>query len=155
MNSLLSHEKAVHSGVTPKSWRLEKDANLIVIGTMNPPTYGGTFELNEELESRFASRYIPYPDDEHEMIILRDYCGDEKLMKNLILLANHTRNSESGYAISPRDLVSVLRIYASYIEQGDSKDDAIHRALEDGITGKYNSPDDREAIEREIHNLFG
>ena len=52
LNPLLDDRR--HITANGKQFKLNNDAKLIVIATMNPSTYAGTSPLNEDLRSRFV-----------------------------------------------------------------------------------------------------
>ena len=114
LNALTDFRKKVE--MPELSWRIELQphAKLFVAGTMNPSVYGGTYELNEDLKSRFFEVEVPYPPAVQELEILKAHLShngtisDEQL-KKLIQIANETRKEVSHYALSPRDLVDIVK----------------------------------------------
>ena len=76
LNGLLDWRHGVYVPELKRHYRLKDGAKLLVVGTMNPSTYGGTFELNEDLRSRFASLYFDYPDEDEEAEILEKIIED-------------------------------------------------------------------------------
>ena len=116
LNALIDDRREVKGN--KRAWFLNKDANLIVIATMNPPTYGGTFPLNPDLKNRLAKIYVKYPSKKKEQKILEDYTSDKKLIDKLILLAKYTReqgeSNSNFYQVSPRDLKYVVESYESF-----------------------------------------
>jgi MoxR-like ATPase len=96
-------------------WHLElqDDASLLIAGTMNNAAYGGTYELNEDLKSRFHEMDLPYPSGEAEKAVLRSSFPagtvlDENTIDMLVRIGQQTRQETTAYALSPRDLVQLL-----------------------------------------------
>ena len=56
LNAVTDFRKMVSMPHIGKTYTLRKDAHIWVVGTMNPSVYGGTYDLNEDLKSRFEER---------------------------------------------------------------------------------------------------
>lgn len=95
-------------------WHLEvqDDASLLIAATMNKAAYGGTYDLNEDLKSRFNEIDLPYPSAEAEKEILRGAVPrmqpHDSVLEMLIRIAQQTRQEQTAYSLSPRDLVQLL-----------------------------------------------
>lgn len=116
LNALTDFRKKLE--IPELSWRLELNpgAKLFIAGTMNPSVYGGTYELNEDLKSRFFEIEMPYPPAAAEKQILMTMmpAGVQiplQLLDTLIAIAQQTRQEQAGlgYALSTRDLVEILK----------------------------------------------
>lgn len=116
LNALTDFRKKLE--IPELSWRLElhPDARLFIAGTMNPSVYGGTYELNEDLKSRFFEIEMPYPPAQAEKQVLLSMMpgGSQiphQLLDTLIAIAQQTRQEQAGlgYALSTRDLVEILK----------------------------------------------
>lgn len=115
LNALTDFRKKVE--IPELSWRLElkPGAKLFIAGTMNPSVYGGTYELNEDLKSRFVELEMPYPPAEAERQILTMSLpgpalqGLSGIVERLVDIAQQTRQEVTGYALSTRDLVEILK----------------------------------------------
>lgn len=118
LNSLTDFRKKIE--IPELSWRLElrPDCRLFIAGTMNPSgPYGGTYELNEDLKSRFIEIDLPYPPPGAEKRILKEMSPEgvqipEEVLEKFIAIAKETRQEATGYALSPRDLVQLLHVFA-------------------------------------------
>ncbi|MHA1836186.1 MAG: CbbQ/NirQ/NorQ domain-containing protein, partial [Candidatus Odinarchaeia archaeon] len=137
----------------------KKGAKLLIGATSNPSNYGGVFEINEDLRSRFATLWFDYPTKEKEIEILKAYGSlDDSLNELLIRLATETRKAvsrnEIEYALSPRDLVRFTQILKLYREKFSS-DEALKKALEIIVLGKYEDIDERTLVSRRIESIFG
>jgi MoxR-like ATPase len=74
--------------------------------------YGGTYDLNEDLKSRFEELDLTYPEHSHEKNILKAVCGtvvDDNMFDLLIRFAKETRQQATGYALSTRDVVRLVK----------------------------------------------
>lgn len=89
--------------------------------------YGGTYELNEDLRSRWVEVDIAYPKQEQEQEIIHSNVpftpapapapnSDEqlaawnKIVVSCVKLGNETRTGDTQYALSSRDLVTLVRL---------------------------------------------
>jgi hypothetical protein len=110
-----------------KTYTLNKGAKLLVCATMNPSTYGGVFELNEDLISRWAQIWVEFPTETEEQQIANlngfvpntlPYTDDgvQVTTDQIWRLVNETRTGDGlSYALSPRDIVQLLQGYESYL----------------------------------------
>lgn len=112
LNPVADFRRRVEVPEARKVFDLNGD-KLWVVGTMNSACYGGVYELNEDLKSRFAILPLNYPTEEHERAILEGHLGAAAgkyatLIESALLLAKETRQRTFQYALSPRDLVQFL-----------------------------------------------
>ena len=137
LNSVLDYRQEVGLTKIGRVFRVEEDAQLWVVGTMNP-NYAGTYDLNEDLNSRFTIVEVGYMPEDQEIALLRDELAkaldrDTTAKERLMLegvhrIAVETRGNAMGYALSTRDLVTVMRAWADH--------DGAALALKE-IEGKY------------------
>lgn len=152
-----------------KSYKLRKDAYLWVVGTMNPSVYGGTYDLNEDLKSRFEEIDLTYPEVGQEKQILQlacqNYIGakmptpyrtldggvakeiwhiDDTILTLVIKLAGETRQQATGYALSTRDLVRLVETIALV---------GIERALQ-LVLCKFEGEEDKGTMKKRISSIF-
>jgi len=128
LNALLDFRKKVVVNQLGRSFSLRENAYLWVVATMNPSVYGGTYEINEDLRSRWVECEIDYPNRQQEKKIIDanvpfdpsasplqannpaqakiDWDG---LVEQTIKFANETRTGSTQYALSSRDVVRLLR----------------------------------------------
>jgi MoxR-like ATPase len=117
LNAVTDFRKMVSMPHIGKTYRLRKDAYIWVVGTMNPSVYGGTYDLNEDLKSRFEEIEVTYPSTEAEKQILKRVCVgtsavDDKTLDMLLRFARETRQQATGYSLSTRDLVRLVQTVA-------------------------------------------
>lgn len=123
LNPLTDHRQEV---VLPKAghvFRVDPHSRLWVIGTMNP-NYAGTYDINEDLMSRFTIINIGFMPKKKEMEILdkefeaalgrQPNARERVLLRSLFELAEYTRSNTMGYSLSTRDLVAVMRSWAQH-----------------------------------------
>jgi MoxR-like ATPase len=155
LNQLLDWRRHVYIPELSKTYRLNNGIKLLIAATMNPSTYGGVFELNEDLKSRFAEYFIGYPETDTEKKILSVNELDEELVKKLTLLAYETRKStELSYALSPRDLALFTQLYISY-KRLFTEAEALKYALKVTMVNRYQDVQERRTIEERIKSIFG
>lgn len=132
--------------VNPKIW---------LVGTMNP-NYSGTYQINEDMRSRFDFIDVPYmPRAEEQKVLYTVFGGkpsreEKSFIKHLQTIALETRakpeeGGKSGYALSPRDLLKVCRRFK---RSGDRK-----YALK-VLSGKFDG-EHRKNYEALVKRVFG
>lgn len=114
LNGILDFRQSVAIPQIGKSYRLNPGAQLWCTAAMNPSVYGGTYELNEDLRSRWDEIEITYPPMSQEREIVKANIPNMSVLgsKNLdsaLKLANETRQESMGYALSSRDVVKFVR----------------------------------------------
>jgi hypothetical protein len=115
VNSLTDFRRKVEVPELGTRFELRPGATLLVGATMNPSVYGGTYDLNEDLKSRFIEFEVPYPTPAAEKEILRalappGFVIQEGVLDYLVNIARETRQGATSYALSPRDLVQFLTL---------------------------------------------
>lgn len=115
LNSLTDFRRKVELPEISARLELRAGAKLWVVGTMNPTVYGGPNELNEDLKSRFLEIEVPYPTPVAEKHILRSTLPagvqlEEGHLDHLVNIAKETRQGATNYALSPRDLIEIVRM---------------------------------------------
>ena len=126
LNQLLDWRRHVFAD-NGKTYTLNHGAKLLVCATMNPSTYGGVFELNEDLISRWAQIWVEFPSEKEERSIVDlngfksellpfNSEGTQVTTKQIWRLVGETRTDDAlSYALSPRDTVQLLLGYQSYL----------------------------------------
>lgn len=159
LNQILDWRKHVYVPELGLTYRLKPDAKLLIGATMNPSTYGGVFELNEDLRSRFVEYFMGYPSENKESEILTKLVNDVSpdLKKMVLTLAIETRQGvnrgELSYALSTRDLVNFFKVYASY-RSVLHDDDALKEALTVVVVNRYDDAEQRNTIKQRIMSIF-
>jgi MoxR-like ATPase len=129
-------------------FRLKEGARLWLVGTMNTSVYGGVYQLNEDLASRFRMLPLDYPAKGAEGNILKKVIGDNGVPKDtvtkILTLAHETRQKSLAYALSTRDVVQIV-------------EDAGRCGVEDALrlaSGKFEGQD-RAYFKTRIESIFG
>lgn len=152
LNPVTDFRKGIEVPEAKAVFRLRTGARLWVVGTMNSAsTYGGVYQVNEDLKSRFRMLPLEYPDAGTERQILEAVLTDKKLslsdphlVNRLLTLAKETRQGKMDYALSTRDLVQALEDVAMV---------GIDNALL-MLSGKYEDAA-RVAFSKRAESLFG
>ncbi len=161
LNQLLDWRRHVFVPEINKVYTLKPGAKLLIAATMNPSTYGGVYELNEDLKSRFAQVWVDYPDERKEQEIIETVVGknvDPTFLSLALKLAQETRkgweNAELSYALSPRDLVLLVQLFEAYKQKMDPED-ALKFALRTAVLGRYEDKSERDTVSTRIQSIFG
>ena len=107
----VAQERKIEVPAIGKTFELKDGCEIWIVGTMNPSIYGGTYDVNEDLKSRFGEIDISYAAHAHEKAILKAVCPglvDDATLDNLLKFAKESRAAVTGYAISTRDLVRTV-----------------------------------------------
>lgn len=129
---------------------LQGGAELWIVGSMNQTTYGGTYEINEDLKSRVRLLAISYPKVQEERRILQTVLESNgwKVSKQdldgLLTLAQESRQQSIEYALSTRDLLQIAE---------DSTLLGMRKALMLAL-GKFDG-EDRSTMQARIESIFG
>ena len=107
LNAIADFRQAVSLPSIGKVYRLREGAKIWIVASLNPTVYGGSYDLNEDLKSRFEEIEVTYPQDTQERMILESIGSriPNDLLTALLTLAKETRSGSIGYPLSTRDLV--------------------------------------------------
>lgn len=170
LNAVTDFRKQCSMPFLGKTYKLRPDAYLWVVGTLNPSVYGGTYDLNEDLKSRFEEIDLTYPEPGVEKRIIQLACQhvvnqkmpepyrmvtdgqttdlwyvDDSLINLFIKLAGETRQQATGYAISTRDLVRAIETVAVL---------GVQKTLQ-LILCKFEGEEDKGTMKKRISSIFG
>ena len=110
--------------------------------------YGGVYELNEDLKSRFRMLPVDYPQKGDETRILSRVCPGngvkKETIKEILTLAHETRQKSLAYALSTRDVVQIVE---------DTRACGIDGALR-LASGKFEG-EDRKFFLTRVQSIFG
>lgn len=114
LNPIADYRQEISMPKLGRVFRVKDGCKIWFVGTMNP-NYGGTYNLNEDLRSRWEFIEVGYMSTAQERKVLLGIfptspSADERNMVAKILnLSKETRgNNEMGYALSTRDLVAFV-----------------------------------------------
>src|ERR1041385_4528791 len=160
LNAFLDWRKEAYLAEIGETAKLDSEAKLLVVGTMNvnlgASTYGGIFELNEDFKSRFAMKKIDYPPLEHETHMLQQLTRmDDSVISRVISIAASTRkNQELTFQLSPRELVQFGKVWPAYLTVLRDKDLALYEALCTTFLDKYTNTKDRNWVKEQIRSVL-
>lgn len=158
LNQFLDQRKHVYVPELARTFKLNPGARLLIVATANPSFYGGVFEMNEDLKSRFSILKVGYPPEEKEREIIR-LRGDipDDLMDMILVFTRDTRagakSNKCQYAISPRDIHQFLDNMRSYGKVFDGEG-ALKMALTTSFLGKYDDEEEIDFIKARIFDAF-
>jgi len=109
---------------------LRPGCHVIILATMNPIGYGGVYNLNDDLRSRFAQIKVPWPTPVQEKKILKAVApfADTNLIDQMIALAAESRSQAIEGNISTRDIEQVLTAWYRLKAAGDDTEFALEMA---------------------------
>ena len=145
LNGVCDFRKKVELPEVKRIFRLKENAHLFVVGTMNESTYGGVYELNRDLKSRFRILALGYPPPVEEKKAIRKALSKKatdnlgaKDLDHIVTLAQETRQRAMEYSLSTRDIVQIV-------------EDAVQLGLESALrlsVGKFDGNDRDTYIQR-------
>lgn len=169
LNAVTDFRKQASMPFLGKTYRLKKGAYLWVVGLMNPSAYSGTYDLNEDLKSRFEEIDLPYPEPGAERLVLQKACQnvmgkpmpvslqilvdgltvdlpyiDDTVLTQLVKLAGETRQQATAYSLSTRDLVRIVNNFATFGPE---------QALQ-FVLCKFEGEEDKNTMKRRISSIF-
>lgn len=148
LNPIGDYRRRVEVPECQRVFELHPEAQLWLCGTMNTSVYGGVYELNEDLKSRFRMLPLEYPDKNAEKRILSKVIGSSGVSKDtitqILTLAHETRQKSLAYALSPRDVVQLVEDTATCGVEG-----ALRLA-----SGKFEGEDRKFYLTR-VQSIFG
>jgi len=111
LNAMTDWRRSVDIPQLGKQYRLNPGCHVVTVATMNPSMYGGVYNLNVDLRSRFNEYAVPLPDAKQETKILKSCCpwADGALIESCCKLATDSRTDATEYKISTRDLVQLIQ----------------------------------------------
>jgi len=154
-----------------KTYKFRDGAFLWVVGMMNPSVYGGTYDLNEDLKSRFEELEVTYPEAGQEKQVIKLACKsvlgqflpaayehralggavqtidtiNDTILDLVIKLAGETRQQATGYALSTRDVVRLVETIALL---------GVIPALQLTLC-KFEGDEDKKTMLKRIGSIFG
>ena len=146
--SVADYRKSVECPHLGRKFTLSPDAQLWVLGTMNPG-YAGTYQLNEALRSRFDFIEVGYMSQAKEKELLeltfpnKPDVEERRIAARLLTFAEESRAYQWEYALSTRDLVHTIRKIHRI---------GLPRALK-LLVNKFD-PEHKQAIEARVQSMF-
>ena len=158
LNPLLDDRRCITAN--GKLFKLNDNARLIVIATMNPSTYGGTSPLNEDLRSRFCGQVWEYPKLSHlSKVVNWKGIPKDEVKRPILQLAqdsfSYRVKGDVEYVLTTRDLNQFTELFRIWSKQKAlSATKVLQKALEGAIFVKYSDRTERELMEKSAHDTF-
>jgi MoxR-like ATPase len=171
LNAVTDFRKQCSLPFLGKTYQLQEGKYLWVVGLMNPSAYSGTYDLNEDLKSRFEEIDLQYPEPGAEKSVLLKACEnvmgkkmpislpwikpdgtpggrleyiDDTVITQLVKLAAETRQQETSYSLSTRDLVRIVNNFATFGPE---------QALQ-FVLCKFEGEEDKNTMRKRISSVF-
>lgn len=162
LNGVLDWRKGVYVEAVGKHISLKEGKKLLIVGTMNPTSYAGVNEINDDLLSRFTRIFWDYPSQADEKRILKHRISTsqvpEEIVKQFFKLASETRSAEKRndgeavtHSISTRELDSIFNLYGEYKKHWKNP---VAKLLEK-VRGMYEDEDEWKVVRSRIESIFG
>ena len=157
LNPLLDDRRCITAN--GKLFKLNDNARLIVIATMNPSTYGGTSPLNEDLRSRFCGQVWEYPKLSHlSKVVNWKGIPKDEVKRPILQLAqdsfSYRVKGDVEYVLTTRDLNQFTELFRIWSKQALSATKVLQKALEGAIFVKYSDRTERELMEKSARDTF-
>jgi dynein-related subfamily AAA family protein len=151
LNPVTDFRRALAVPTAKRFFRLNSEAKLWFVGTMVSDSIGGdVYALNSDLKSRVRMIPLGYPGKDDERKIVTEVLHkagvpvNADMLKNVLTLAQESRQGALEYSLSTRDLVHVM--------------EDIHRVGAQQalwiLSGKFEGVD-RTTILKRVEGLFG
>lgn len=157
LNGLADWRRRIEVPECQRVFKLNDGAKLWFVGTMNTAVYGGVYNLNEDLKSRFRLLALDYPTPAQEKAIISGVLSPKMLagvtehaakgtplLDRVLQLAIETRQKSLEYALSPRDVQQLIE---------DINLVGLPKALR-VLLGKWDT-EDRNTIKQRLVSIFG
>lgn len=159
-NMNLDFRSGINIPLVNKTYRLNDDSKIIVIGTMNYSSYTGTYPLNLELNSRFDFKEIKNMPDKLIKELLKSQNIDQQTIDSLLITQKEILKAfEEGKIDQPLDPRGLLKFAEDYnlniSEFNYSKQEAIQEAIELTLVGRYlDNREDLKFVKEIIESNF-
>lgn len=148
LNAVSDFRQKIEVPEAKRVFQLEPDKKLWIVGTQNTATYGGVYQLNEDLKSRFRLIPLDYPGPSQEkeilQVVLKNHHIVDNIMDSVLVLAHETRQKSLEYSLSTRDIIQILE---------DITTVGLEKALW-MVTGKFEG-EDQATVKARIQSIFG
>jgi len=158
LNSMLDWRKSVFIPEIGRTYRLLNDAKLMITATQNPTFYAASYEINEDLKSRFAEIYVEYPPKTKETRVIiskvPEMTNHPDILDKLMTLVLETRKAFEGhqlsYPLSPRDAIKFCKVFITT--------NNIELALQTTVINRFDPREQKEELDlvkARIFDIFG
>jgi len=160
LNTNLDFRSGINIPLVNKQYRLNDESKIIVVATMNPSSYSGTYPLNLELNSRFDFKEIKTMPDKLIKDLLKSKNIDEKTIESLLItqkeLLKAFEADKIQQPIDPRGLLKFAEDYnLNKTEFKMDHSEALQEALELTLVGRYlDNKEDLKFVNEIIESNF-
>jgi len=155
---MLDWRKSVFIPEIGRTYRLLNGAKLMITATQNPTFYAASYEINEDLKSRFAEIYVEYPPKTKETRVIiskvPEMTNHPDILDKLMTLVLETRKAFEGhqlsYPLSPRDAIKFCKVFITT--------NNIELALQTTVINRFDPREQKEEldlIKARIFDVFG
>lgn len=160
LNTNLDFRSGINIPLVNRQYRLNNDSKIIVVATMNPSSYSGTYPLNLELNSRFDFKEIKTMPDKLIKDLLKSKNIDDKTIDSLLItqkeLLKAFEADKIQQPIDPRGLLKFAEDYnLNKTEFKMDHSEALQEALELTLVGRYlDNKEDLKFVNEIIESNF-
>lgn len=156
LNAITDGRESLYIPALARTMTLNPGARLLILATMNPSGYGGVYELNPDLRSRFNELPVPYPTaaQETEILMAAHPHIDTELLRKFAQLATDLRAKDDlKYVLSTRDLDTAIVNLLTLHQEGQSYAEQLPTALR-FIRNKYEGASILRFVDEQITSIF-
>ena len=153
-NSICDGRKSVFAN--GKNYKVNSNAKLSIVWTINPAGYSGINTMTEDLRSRFIGSVWDYPtNNELDKVINWDEISYPTVRKPLLTFVQDVHSlkmkGDVEYALSIRDIAQ----FCEYYRDMKTDDKVLENAIMEVILIKYSDPAERELVRIRANDTFG
>jgi len=156
LNPLLDWRGGTFVEIVGEHVQIESGKNLLVMATMNPSSYSGVNELNDDLLSRFTKYIWEYPTMTQEKQLVRSQGVPAAVIKQFLKLAQETRQAEARgdttHSISTRELDSIFNLFRAFKKRFDNP---LTELINGKVKGMFSDEEEWNIIKSRIESIFG
>jgi hypothetical protein len=156
LNPLLDWRKGAYVETISQHFELNEGDKLLVMATMNPSSYSGVNELNDDLLSRFTKYKWEYPTMTEERKLLHTTGVPAEVVKQFLKLGQETRAAENrgdtSHSISTRELDSLFNLYRAFKSRFENP---LTELINGKVKGMFNEEEEWNIIKSRIESIFG
>ena len=156
LNPLLDWRKGAYVETTGTYYHLQKGKQLLVMATMNPSSYSGVNDLNDDLLSRFSVYKWDYPTMSQEKEFLNSTGVPAEVVRQFLKLGQETRAAElrgdTTHSISTRELDSCFNLFRAFKKRFDNP---LTELINGKIRGMFKDDEEWNIIKSRVESIFG
>jgi len=160
LNTNLDFRSGINIPLVNRQYRLNEDSKIIVLATMNPSSYSGTYPLNLELNSRFDHKEIKVMPDKLIRDLLKAQNIDSKTIESLLITQKEILKAfeaeKLDQPIDPRGLIKFAEDYNLNVNEFKMDHvESLREALELTLVGRFlDNKEDLKFVNEIIESNF-